>query len=205
MCGATYDSTLVQADVYVVKTDLNGAFVLCQPLIIAQPSDTSIEQGSNAVFIISTSMTATSYQWQVDSSGIFVNLADSGIYSGTNTSTLSIDSVLLSMNNFQFQCIVTDDSICADTSRIAILTVTNTTGISSVGVEKNVLFPNPAQKQVSISGAIPEAVVIYDIYGKIVARYFETGEINVSFLSNGLYYVKLFYKKNESVQKFIKN
>ena len=108
MCGMTYDTTL--ADVYVVKTDGMGALVLCQSLILSQPSDSIIEEGSDAEFIINSSAFSTNIQWQMDSAGVFVNLIDGGIYSGTNSDTLRVDSVLLSMNNLHFRCIVTGSS-----------------------------------------------------------------------------------------------
>jgi hypothetical protein len=204
-CGVTADSTLGSPDVYVVKTDGNGAFVICQPLILSEPADTACLEGTDALFNTGTSPLTLTIQWQMDSAGVFVNLSDGGIYSGTNTETLMIDSVHLLMDGFQFRCIVTLDSICSDTSRIATLGVTDLGGISSVALEKNILYPNPAKKEIAVKGIVPESIIIYDVYGKIVARYTSVAELNISFLANGLYYAKLIYRNKEAVQKFIKN
>jgi hypothetical protein len=69
------------------------------------------------------------YQWQRNASGstTWANLADSGTYSGSSTSTLIVESATLAMNGDQFQCVVTNSGGSA-TSTAASLTV------SKVGV-----------------------------------------------------------------------
>ncbi len=90
------------------------------PAITEQPSSFVTCENQTATFKI-TAINATTYQWQEFGTS-WRNLTDTGIYSGTNTSTLNITNVLDSMNNFLYRCYVTNTNGNA-TSANALLTV----------------------------------------------------------------------------------
>ena len=64
---------------------------------------------------------ASAYQWQIQDTGTWENLDDTGEYSGTETSTLSIDPVELDMDGAGYRCLVpsaasaTPDSVAFET------------------------------------------------------------------------------------------
>jgi len=55
------------------------------------------------------------------------------------------------------------------------------------------IFPNPAHNEISISGVIPESVIVYDLMGRIVLSEYnsETNTINVKNLPKGMYLIKI--------------
>ncbi len=60
------------------------------PSITSQPSDKSINEGSDTSFSVTATGTALTYRWQVDTGSGFADITDTGVYSGTSTDTLSI-------------------------------------------------------------------------------------------------------------------
>lgn len=66
-------------------------------------------------------------------------------------------------------------------------------GVSSEEEKSIQVFPNPAQDEISITGVIPESVIVYDLMGRIVVSEFnsETNTINVKNLPNGMYIIKI--------------
>ena len=64
---------------------------------------------------------ASAYQWQIQDTGIWEDLDDTGEYSGTETNTLSIDPVELDMDGAGYRCLVpsaasaTPDSVAFET------------------------------------------------------------------------------------------
>ena len=92
---------------------------------------------------------------------------------------------------------------------------TDWTDIESVNIENFTfnLFPNPTEKVLNLSYNLSKkenlTVEIYDSLGQLVinAKYINTKRatksINVSSLSNGIYFVKLFTKNNYKVKKVI--
>jgi len=75
--------------------------------IVKQPASTTGVAGKAAMFEISSTGTNITYQWQINPGSGFANITDLATYSGVNTPTLNIISVLTSMNNFTYRCIVT--------------------------------------------------------------------------------------------------
>jgi len=95
--------------------------------IVVHPVNTIAFSGYATSFIVSTTA-ADTYQWQISTNGggIFTDLADGGIYSGTNSTTLNISEVSLDMNTYQYRVIASNSAYICDpsiTSNAAILTV----------------------------------------------------------------------------------
>ncbi len=66
--------------------------------------------------------TGLSFQWQVNTGAVFSNLAASSTYDGTNTSTLKISGISLTMINYQYRAIISNacNSIESDTFKLAV-------------------------------------------------------------------------------------
>ena len=171
-------------------TDLyNG----CQLSVNTQPTNQTINVNNNAQFLVSSSDTSATYQWQTDLGVGFQNLNSVGQYSGTTNDTLTVSNVTMSNNNQPFRCIVTSGS-CSDTSNVAILTVNNNVGINE-NTQDNLfsVFPNPAESVINVktdSKLIGDVYSIYDNTGRVVL----TGKLNsqnttieLGNLSGGIY------------------
>ncbi|HWK07817.1 MAG TPA: hypothetical protein VNS58_29500, partial [Puia sp.] len=94
------------------------------PGISSQPANLTTCVGSNAGFNVTASGSGLVYQWQQKiGAAAWTNLSDGGVYSGTATSALVLTAVPASMNNYQYQCIVTSSCAGTVTSSPATLTV----------------------------------------------------------------------------------
>ncbi len=92
--------------------------------IIAQPSDLTLCPGCDGIFMV-TATNADTYQWQIFNGSIWVNLTDTGIYSGSTTDRLTISGATPSENGNQYRVLVSSLSyICGQSiSNISTLTV----------------------------------------------------------------------------------
>jgi Ig-like domain CHU_C associated len=101
----------------------------CTPASIStQPANTAICAGSNTSMSITATGTPTlTYQWQLSTTGAggpWNNITANATYSNVTTATLNITAPTVSMNTYQYRCVVTGN--CAPltaTSNPAILTV----------------------------------------------------------------------------------
>lgn len=94
------------------------------PAISAQPTDSDICLGCNTTFSVVAS-DVTTYQWQVFNGSVWVDLTDTGIYSGTSTDTLVITNAGAAENGNQYRVLLSNlNFICGPViSNSAILTV----------------------------------------------------------------------------------
>ncbi|MGY8914053.1 MAG: Ig-like domain-containing protein, partial [Flavobacteriales bacterium] len=117
--GASYQ---IPADI-----DNNGIYEFREntaPTITSQPTDIQICSENNATFKV-TAIQTDHYQWQLFDGDNWVNLSDTGIYSGTKTDTLQITNATILYNGNQYRVVISNDTyICpADTSSSVTLTV----------------------------------------------------------------------------------
>ncbi len=94
------------------------------PSITTQPIDTTVCPGCNTTLSV-TATGADTYQWQVFNGSIWVDLSDTGIYSGTTTNTLTLTNVTTAENANQYRVVLNNLSyVCINSiSNIAIVTV----------------------------------------------------------------------------------
>ena len=81
----------------------------CTPLTITtNPGNKSITCGENTSFTVGTSGNMASVQWQyrANSSSPWMLLSDGGIYSGSNTATLTLSDVSADYDGYQYQAIL---------------------------------------------------------------------------------------------------
>lgn len=116
------NGTVLNASGYSVP---NGNYTIPAPIsITTQPINVTTCELQLAQFSI-TSPEADSYQWQLstDNGVNWVNLTNAGIYSGVNSSTLSISNVTASMAGYTYRVFLNrTGNSCGLYSNIAILT-----------------------------------------------------------------------------------
>lgn len=80
--------------------------VRATPSITTQPVDRTICEGSNTTFQVSASNAFSTYQWQVDFTGlgIYIDLVEGGVYSGVTGATLAITGATIALNGYQYRC-----------------------------------------------------------------------------------------------------
>jgi predicted secreted protein len=124
--------------------------VVCNLGLTSQPQDQTIPFSNNATFSVSANINAT-FQWQINTGTGFVNLSNSGQFSGVNTSTLSISNISYLNENNLFRCIVSSPGPCDITSDVAKLNVSCTLAITNQPANQNVSIPSIATFSVSSS------------------------------------------------------
>src|SRR5690606_33901277 len=96
------------------------------PIITKQPTNSNLlDPGATKTFSINAS-NASSYQWQVNTSGAyndFTDITDGAPYSGATTTDLTITGVTPSMNGYQYRVIATGLEGKKATSNSATLNV----------------------------------------------------------------------------------
>lgn len=181
-----WDRTLNQQEITALYNN-------CQLSVSTQPANQTININNNAQFVVGSSDSNATYQWQTDLGVGFQNLSNAGQYSGSANDTLSVSNVSMSNHNQQFRCIISAGS-CKDTSKFAVLSINNNVGINE-NTQNNLfsVFPNPAHNVINVkadSKLIGSVFTIYDNAGKAV----KSGKINAANttielgnLSNGFY------------------
>lgn len=114
--GPTGIAVNAAGDLFVSDTGnhtLRRATYIPSPTILTPPAAVTANAGQTATFTISDAggPTAT-YQWQRQAagSGTFVNLVNTGAYSGATTATLSVAGLTAVMNADQFRCVVSNSA-----------------------------------------------------------------------------------------------
>lgn len=181
----------------------------CTAAVSVQPTNQIAEMNSNAQFIAGSSDPNSTYQWQSEQGGIFVNLTDGNQYSGTGNDTLTISNSSMNNNGQVFRCII-GSGACSDTTVSATLTVISNVGTGDIDLSNRIiLYPNPASNSIHIKSNLQNAGTTYSIYdglGRIVL----TGclnavntSISLDALPNGIY---VFYSGDSTKQiiRFLK-
>ena len=80
--------------------------VLISPEITIQPKSVAVCDGSSTSLSITANGGNITYQWQIDTDGIFVNLIDSSVFNGSTSAKMNISNVS-GLNGIYFRCVVT--------------------------------------------------------------------------------------------------
>ncbi|MBI1185587.1 PKD domain-containing protein, partial [bacterium] len=123
------------------------------PVISVDPSDATVCASGNSGFSVSATGTSLSYQWQENTGGGFANLSNSGVYSNTTTSAMSITGATTGMNGYTYRCVVDNSACTADTSTVAKFTVQSAPSISSNPSNKTICVGSNTSFSVSATGA----------------------------------------------------
>ena len=149
------------------------------PSVLTQPvSPEAVYAGAGiAVFNVTAAGSGISYQWQEYNSA-WVNVNDNSIYSGSETYSLVITNPTLSMNGYNYRCMI--NGSCEPfiyTDGYAMLTVHEMLGINSQQLDEKdkqgfTIFPNPCIQSTTFGYYLPEGceveIEIRSLEGKIV-------------------------------------
>src|SRR5664280_1328750 len=99
--------------------------VRANPVITAQPLAPSAVCEANGIQVMSVTATGynLSYQWQENQGSGFNNLSDVGIYTGTQTSSLTLTNPTLVMNGYLYRVIVSGGCGTPITSNSVVIVV----------------------------------------------------------------------------------
>lgn len=176
------------------------ALMYCINSFSKQPINQTVNTNSNVSFIVATTDSLATYQWQTDLGVGFQNLNNVGQYSGVTNDTLNVSNVTMSNNNQPFRCIVSSGS-CKDTSSFAKLTVNNNTGINSPSnVNAIKVYPNPASTILHIDLEKPGyyTAKLSSVAGQSIISQ-TTGTIDISALANGVYFLTIYDSNNKLI------
>ena len=99
----------------------------CKPATItSQPLDRTIGCGSSTSFSLAATGTALTYFWEQrnNSTSQWNNIVNGAVYSGVNTSKLTITNAPVSMNGYQYRVVFAGACSGTDVSNLATLNVT---------------------------------------------------------------------------------
>lgn len=134
---ATDTNGRVTSATYPVPADAGGNgtqdyIEATAPTVTTQPIDATTCPGCDATFTVSGS-NVESIQWQVFDGSSWIDLTDSGIYSGTTTNTLTLTNVTPAENGNQYRVLLTNSnySCGAAISDVSTLTINVNTVITN--------------------------------------------------------------------------
>jgi Leucine-rich repeat (LRR) protein len=81
-------------------------------------------------------------------------------------------------------------------------------GVNELELAKKIsIYPNPAKSEINISSDnIIESIEFIDVFGKVIKSSLNSNNtIDVSNLSNGLYFLQVYTKEGSAIKKFIKD
>ncbi len=169
-----------------------GGTVVKAPTITTQPADMTVTEGQTASFTVEANGDSLSYQWQQS--------ADNGTnwnnISGATSNSYTTDAATLEMNNYQYQCVVSN-SAGSVTSSAATLTVTQpVTGVTLDQTELSLytgeskpltakVEPNDATNKDVTWASSNSAVATVDATGNVKAVGAGTATITVTTADGG--------------------
>jgi hypothetical protein len=111
--------------------------------ITAQPVSVETCSGNSSSFTVAGSSTQTiNYQWQVNIGTGFVNVVNTAPYAGATTATLAITGSPISMNGYQFRCLLSNTTCTSTvTSASAAFTVRQLPAVGLVAAPSLSLLP----------------------------------------------------------------
>lgn len=105
-----------------MMTPYAGSICCNDPEITVQPINVTNCTNDIETFTI-TANYATNYQWEVNTGSAWATISNNTIYSGAQSSTLSVTNITTSMNSYQYRCIASNSCTNTATSNAVTLTV----------------------------------------------------------------------------------
>lgn len=124
------------------------------PVLSSQPKDATACSGTSTTFSVGAA-SFTSYQWQMLSGSVWVNLTNAGNYTNTTTPTLNANNVHLGMNGAQYRCVVGNGCAPDAISATATLTVFTQPQVLQVPVNTTVCEGTTANFSIAVRALNP--------------------------------------------------
>lgn len=198
---------IIQRSGCTEESNLVNLSVQCTTLILQQPVNQSVNNGSNATFSLVPLDVSATFQWQIRVSNVWVNLTDSLQYSGTQTPTLLVSNCQTTYNNGLYRCLISLAG-CADTSNAVLLTVISGVGLEAVSdLDACKVYPNPARDYLTIEVTKKMAGATYillDVNGRHILEgrtQQRLTTVPLTGLPSGLYYLHL--QGRQSLQRMV--
>ncbi len=137
----------------LAQCEISKLFYATNTLITAGPLHCVAPPGTTAHFSISDTGGVAPYQWQENTGTGFVNMSNTGPYTGVTTKNLNIFPVTSAMCGNQYRC-VRNAGVCYDISEPATLFCSTTSLTGAVGKTILNISPNPSNGIVRIAGVI---------------------------------------------------
>ncbi|MFM9986874.1 MAG: T9SS type A sorting domain-containing protein, partial [Flavobacteriales bacterium] len=211
---------------------LNGRLIIAQPVeIVEQPVSQIVCPGTDALFTVSAAGSGTlvtnplKYRWQKFDGFAYVNLSNGALYSGANTSTLTVINVNAADAAVSYRCRITGycnpNGLNTD---LVTITIDDCTPAMEEFAEKSavvaptseldvLLMPNPAtgsSVQFRMNGFEGSTeIAIFDAMGKMIRQEKLTVLVNeiytieLSNVENGLYFVQFIAEGQRVVKQLV--
>ncbi len=174
--------------------------------VLVEPRDTLQFWTSSLALNVLSSSSGINYQWQVDSSGIWINCHDGYkkmTYSGINSSYLEIFITTLTPTVDQYRCVLSD-SICSDTTRSARVDFEFGEGFANTVAKKlyNVYWSDEAHQTIHLlnNNVNASQIEIRNTIGQIIYKQaiaFGVNQISTPALNDGLYIISISDRNNK--------
>jgi len=122
------------------------------PAITAQPANDTVCTAGNTSFMISATGSGLTYQWQVNNGAGYSNLNNAGIYSGATSNLLTITNTPVSVNGYQYRCIVSGTCTPPATSNGAVLIVNSLPSVTAQPNDSTICAGTNASFSVAATG-----------------------------------------------------
>ncbi|MEI8278852.1 MAG: T9SS type A sorting domain-containing protein [Bacteroidota bacterium] len=121
-----------------VTTNNDTLFINTVLSFTTQPSDVNACAGDNINYSVAAAGTGLTYQWMVNQGSGYNNVPNTGVYTGANTATLSINGVLANMNGYSYHCMVGSTCAAPTASNDAELNVNTLPAVTTQPISKSV-------------------------------------------------------------------
>lgn len=106
----------------LTATEIQNIYNGCILAITNQPANQSVAVGNTATFTVNPANANATIQWQIDTSGQWINLVNGANIAGANSTTLNIANVGRTLNGARFRAFISDAS-CTGSSQVVLLNV----------------------------------------------------------------------------------
>jgi len=125
------------------------------PFIAQQATNSTICNGTNTTFTLSATGTGIVYQWQENTVSGFVNLSNSGLYSGVNTNAFSLTSAADSVSGKIYRCLINGACPSSVISNLDTLIVNDSLSFTSQPQSHIICSGNSTSFFVNVTGTQP--------------------------------------------------
>jgi Concanavalin A-like lectin/glucanases superfamily/Secretion system C-terminal sorting domain len=167
--------------------------------ITVQPVNVTGAPAGTVHFTVTDTGTGNTHQWQENSGTGYVNLTNTGIYSGVTTATLNLTGITSTMNNYKYRCIVANTTACVDTSDFGKLNIWTTGVMNANSSAKVSIAPNPTTGEINIAGAGKVGIKFYNSVGQLVKEVSSADKVSIAELPAAIYLIKLFDERGELI------
>lgn len=154
--------------------------------VSSHPSGKAALVGSSVVFNIIATGTNLSYQWQLNSGSGFSNISDNGFYSNSNTKSLTVSNITLSMNGYLYRCVVSNacvSSVFTNSANLSVADLKICMVTNESATYKNiVVFDKPSNRTGIDSFFVYKETAVTNVYNRISKLHVNNDES--SFLDN---------------------